>query len=100
MEGTLVKKFDLDEMEKVVLTAPDGKEIKIIPLESVESDDGKLYVAYVYEESLKNDNNVDIYASRLAVQNGNIALVDLETEEEFKLVRSVMDSYKLEYGVR
>lgn len=71
-------------------------------MESIESDDGKLYVTYAYEEALTNDddNNVDIYASRLAVQNGNIAFVDLETEEEFKLVRSVMDSYKLEYRVK
>ncbi|MBO5138980.1 MAG: DUF1292 domain-containing protein [Bacilli bacterium] len=80
----------MEDKEYITITDDDGKEMKFELLTALESEDGKnQYVIYTDNEE-DGEGNVNIFASKSVIVDGNPTLVNLE-DEEWDDVKSFLD---------
>ena len=74
----------------------DGKEVICEVLFTFESDEtNKNYIVYT-DNSLDDDGNVKVYASIYEPDKESTELIPIETEREWKIIETILDSIQKE----
>lgn len=83
----------MEEKENVfVVTDKDGKEVECEVLFTFESEEtNKNYIVYT-DNSIDEEGNIRVFASIYNPEDENTKLIPIETEREWKIVETVLDS--------
>jgi len=74
----------------------EGKEVECEVLFTFESEEtNKNYIVYT-DNTTDNDGNVKVYASIYDPQNDSSELIPIETEREWKIIETILESIKEE----
>jgi len=73
-----------------------GKEVVYDVLFTFDSDETKKsYIVYT-DNTTDKDGNIEVYASTYAVENGNTRLDKIETEKEWKIIQTILETLEEE----
>ena len=86
----------MQENNAFSIIGEDGKEVVYDILFTFESDEtGKNYIVYT-DEKKDDKGNVQVYASTYNPNDSNIKLGAIETEKEWKVIQTILDTLQEE----
>ena len=86
----------MNEKQKFIVVDDKGKEIECEPLFTFESEETKKqYVVYT-DNSKDKDGNVRVFASIYEVTDKGNKLLPIETEKEWKVIETILESIQEE----
>lgn len=86
----------MDKENKFKVIDKDGKEIEFEVLFTFESDETKKNYMVYTDNSTDDDGNVRVYASVFVPEAEPLELLPVETEREWKIIETILDSIQEE----
>lgn len=86
----------MDKENKFKVIDKDGKEIEFEVLFTFESDETKKNYMVYTDNSTDDDGNVRVYASVFVPEAEPLELLPVETEREWKVIETILDSIQEE----
>lgn len=86
----------MDKENKFKVIDKDGKEIEFEVLFTFESDETKKNYMVYTDNSTDDDGNVRVYASVFKPEAESLELLPVETEREWKIIETILDSIQEE----